>query len=664
MMNSERTCPDGRCDCGGLLPRRDFLKLTGLAAAAAAVADGMPVMAGPFENENEYLQSIPHDKRLDPEWLRSLYERGEKETYRDPAALRHIGMPVGGLFAGTVYLGGDGRLWLWDVFNRDQEGIAPRSVPHQGQQVPTRNGANYIQPAAPQSPFEIGFALRIGERLLPLDASGFADIAFDGRYPTGRVSYRDDSLPVAVRLEAFSPFIPLNVEDSSLPVTVMSFTVENVSAQTVEYQLAGHLENAIALYHRDRPGKRINRVVIEPGLTRLDCLAAAVAVAKTTEREEIVFADFETAEYRGWTAEGEAFGAGPIAMKDIPEYQGDVGGRGQRVVNSHASAPGSGVLEKDSRLGTLTSDPFTIERNFINFLIGGGGHAGKTCMNLIVDDRVVASATGRSNNRMGPNSFPTAHLQGKTARLQIVDQVSGAWGNIGVDHIVFSDRSTDPSSDTLLTELPDFGTMSLALLDSGEHVAASASQLGGADDPQTASLAEAACRPSWSDRWQRGGRSNLANRRPLPFWSPGIFRISTAAAPVPARTGVVSDTRTPRASPTPRPWSATWPAISTASPVRPGGGSRPGTIRRCPIGCWTARWPTPARWRPPRATGLRTGGSGPGKASVAVPERVRTSGITRRRRAGCFRRSNASTGGASTSGWHCTPTAASGCVRA
>jgi non-lysosomal glucosylceramidase len=490
-MNSERTtCPDGRCDCSGLLPRRDFLKLTGLAAAAAAVADGMPVMAGPFENENEYLQSIPQDKRLDPDWLRSLYERGEKETYRDPAALRHIGMPVGGLFAGTVYLGGDGRLWLWDIFNRDQEGIAPRSVPHQGQQVPTRNGANYIQPAAPQSPFEIGFALRVGERLLPLDASGFADIAFDGRYPAGRISYRDDSLPVAVRLEAFSPFIPLNVEDSSLPVTVMSFTVENVSSQTVEYQLAGHLENAIALYHRDRPGKRINRVVIEPGLTRLDCLAAAVAAAKTTEREEIVFADFETAEYTGWTAEGEAFGSGPIAMKDIPEYQGDVGGRGQRVVNSHASAPGSGVLEKDSRLGTLTSDPFTIERNFINFLIGGGGHAGKTCMNLIVDDRVVASATGRSNNRMGPNSFPTAHLQGKTARLQIVDQVPGAWGNIGVDHIVFSDRSTDPSSDTPLAELHDFGTMSLALFDSGEHVAASASQLGESDDPQTASSAE------------------------------------------------------------------------------------------------------------------------------------------------------------------------------
>ncbi len=113
------------------LPRREFVKLTAAAAAGSALTQ-MPVMAGPFENTNDYLRLIPEDKKLDPSWVKSLFERGEKEVYSHPDALRHIGMPVGGLFAGTVYLGGDGRLWLWDIFNRDQEGIAAREITYKG----------------------------------------------------------------------------------------------------------------------------------------------------------------------------------------------------------------------------------------------------------------------------------------------------------------------------------------------------------------------------------------------------------------------------------------------------------------------------------------------------------------------------------------------------
>ena len=53
-----------------------------------------------------------------------------------------------------------------------------------------------------------------------------------GRWPIGEVSYEDDDYPLAVRLEAFTPFIPLNAADSGLPATVFRIHVTNRTAPT------------------------------------------------------------------------------------------------------------------------------------------------------------------------------------------------------------------------------------------------------------------------------------------------------------------------------------------------------------------------------------------------------------------------------------------------
>ena len=98
--------------------------------------------------------------------------------------------------------------------------------------------------------------------------------------------------------------------------------------------------------------------------------------------------------------------------------------------------------------------------------MGGGNHVGKTCLNLLVDDKVVATTTGRNDNKMRADSFDVQHLQGKTARLQIVDNQAGGWGNIGVGEIVQSDKPAN-----VVEKLPDrhdFGTLSLVMLEPDE----------------------------------------------------------------------------------------------------------------------------------------------------------------------------------------------------
>jgi uncharacterized protein (DUF608 family) len=429
-------------------------------------------MAGPFTRA-DFEKLVPSDKKLRPEWVRSLFERGERTVYRGED-LDRIGMPIGGLCAGQVYLSGDGQLWHWDIFNQ-----------HVG-----TGAEHYAKPMGLAFPFLQRFDLRVassaGTQTRRFARADWREVSFTGEYPIAQVEYRDPESPVRVRLEAFSPFIPLNTEDSSLPATVMRFTVRNTGDTEVTAQIGGTLQNAICLHSRKtRQGFGRNRVLREGNLLMLETAAEDLPPGPTTPRPDVAFDDFERADYGDWLAQGTAFGSGPVEVSNIPAYQGDVGGKGRRVVNSHASAPGASVEEKDRAKGTLNSKGFVIERDYITFLIGGGSHAGRTCMNLIVDDQQVLSATGANDNRMRPTSWDVRRWLGKRARLQIVDAESGGWGNIGIDDIAFSDRPRQPLGP--LAAEPDFGTMCLALLepqtgDAGCSNLTELSKLFGSDD--------------------------------------------------------------------------------------------------------------------------------------------------------------------------------------
>ena len=457
---------DDRCGCGGpRLPRRAFVKCVGLGAAASALR-GLPAFAGPFVRE-DFARLIPPEKKLRPEWLASLTARGAPETFSGED-LRFIGMPVGGLCAGTLYLAGDGRLWLWDVFNEHRLGAVAKQVEFAGGRINAQNGANYVRPSECDEvrPVAQGFAVRVRaggrEVVRTLDRHRIRDVRFTGEYPIGRVSYRDPNLPVRIDLEAFSPFIPLELDESSLPVTLFEFTVSNEGPAEAEVTLGGWLENAVGLHQRGTPGRRRNEIMDLAGGTLLLARAESDETAQAAPRPDLTLEDWSRSAYEGWKAEGDAFGSGPVARKDIPSYQGDVGGDTERVVNSHATAPGEGVGPKDGRTGRLTSRPFRIKRRYLGLWIGGGGHKDRTCLNLRVDGKVVASATGRNNNRMEKAWLDAREWEGRDAVIEIVDNVEGAWGNIGVGRIWQTDRRGDEPP---WAERPDVGTMGLALLD-------------------------------------------------------------------------------------------------------------------------------------------------------------------------------------------------------
>ncbi|HTE34288.1 MAG TPA: GH116 family glycosyl-hydrolase, partial [Chryseolinea sp.] len=199
------------------------------------------------------------EKNLNKEWIRSLYERGKPTTYlKSRNELGYIGMPAGGIGCGMVYLGGDGRLWLWDVFNKNQTGVVYKNVAwHEKIQfnfpfLRPFDGANYVEPVKDVRPLDQGFAVRIEHEgratIKKFQESDWDEISFEATYPLAKIQYSDKDLPLSITLRAGSPFIPLNEDDSGLPVTIFSFTLVNNSATPMTIDLKGWLENKSSLY--------------------------------------------------------------------------------------------------------------------------------------------------------------------------------------------------------------------------------------------------------------------------------------------------------------------------------------------------------------------------------------------------------------------------------
>ncbi|GAB3662753.1 hypothetical protein GCM10028791_37990 [Echinicola sediminis] len=229
---------------------------------------GMPAFAGPFSYDGEG-HLIPADKKLSANWVKSLYNRGLPEVFTaEKKQLRYIGMPVGGIGCGQLYIGGEGNLWLWHIF-RTKYNRRPNSE----MMTDMEQGGHYVHPESAflreDRPVTQGMAIKVShegkETIKSLNSKGFDAISFRGEYPISKVNYRSTDFPVEVHLEAFSPFIPGELDKSSNPATILSYKVKNTSDKKVKVSLAGWLENAVCPYaDKSQKGLRVTEISATP----------------------------------------------------------------------------------------------------------------------------------------------------------------------------------------------------------------------------------------------------------------------------------------------------------------------------------------------------------------------------------------------------------------
>jgi non-lysosomal glucosylceramidase len=171
-------------------------------------------------------------------------------------ALRAIAMPLGGIGTGSIALAGDGSLRQWQIHNQiNHLACVPHSFfavwarPRSGDAV-----ARVLQSSAlydsepdrpPPPPTANDHVVPLCHRRLMQKLPGVGQIDYTGEYPIATLTYRDAALPVDVSMEAFSPFIPLNADDSGIPAIVFNLTVTNPTPEPISASVAATLQNAV-----------------------------------------------------------------------------------------------------------------------------------------------------------------------------------------------------------------------------------------------------------------------------------------------------------------------------------------------------------------------------------------------------------------------------------
>ena len=171
--------------------------------------------------------------------------------------------------------------------------------------------------------------------------------------------------------------------------------------------------------------------------SRAPCLSLCLWVSflPACHAQDLLIDDF-SAGYTKWTQTGTAFNPGPPTPAQTTQL-GIAGSPDGTVATSKIENEG------DTRVGSLTSQTFRIQRHYLSFLISGGDYEHDNCLNLLIDGQVVKSATGRNSDVLAAASWDVSKYLGKDAQLQILNRAPGkSWGHINVDQLVQTDTPT------------------------------------------------------------------------------------------------------------------------------------------------------------------------------------------------------------------------------
>lgn len=325
-------------------------------------------------------------------------------------------------------------------------------------------------------------------------------------------------MPLVAKITGWSPFIPTDADNSSLPVGVLEYQFTNTSDKAIETVFSYNTKNFIDGQGTIRGVK--NGFVLESdqnnsGLAIYVDNAAAVVDhcwfrGAWFDPQTVVWDNIRYGRIADkQPVKGVAPGASvyvPLTLQPgetktvkvnfcwyLPDSNLSIGGArkvGQAFTGmpckgtASGQQPVSGFVGKqllnsfdkggDGLTGIIQSPEFNIGKRYLKFLVGGGSQADRTSVNLVVDGKIVETAVGNQTETLSETVWDLKPYQGKKAFVKVIDLDVYPWGHILADQFVLTDNRNEDiynlsSTSTLLADFESNSWGDWQVVDSSEE---------------------------------------------------------------------------------------------------------------------------------------------------------------------------------------------------
>lgn len=443
-----------------------------------------------------------------PSFAQDIANRGnEGHIFNDTYSgknLDRVAFPIGGMGAGMFCMEGTGSISHLSVRNKPEveneplafAAISVKNVP---------NGTKVLEAPVPTWKFFGPSGTGNGSSGRSYGLPRFDNGKFLARFPFASLELSDNDIPLQVEVLGWSPFIPTDEDNSSLPSGAMEYRFKNNSNKQVEAVFSWNSKNILS-YRGGRiikarngftmipEGKKVdsgigfsffvddNSAVVDHCWFRGGWFDPLTILWKRIQNGEIVanqpvdedapgasvFVPFKLQPGEEKTIavnfcwylpasdlslgyplkKGSAFAGKPSTGK-APSQEKVSGFSSKKLINTFDPSG-------NEQIGILQSAPFKVKRRYLRFLVGGGNLRDKTSVNLVIDGKIVETAVGKQTEMLEPAIWDLKPYSGKQARIQIIDLCVNEWGHVLADQFVLTNNKDEdlntPSHSSVLLE--------------------------------------------------------------------------------------------------------------------------------------------------------------------------------------------------------------------